>query len=129
MSGIEVVGACDTTSPVCRAEMGHYAKRCAEVRPDLRFIDSMRRPGELAQCHLRLEHLERRVYLRDAGGHVISGMPALLALWSQVPGYRPLAKILGWPVLRSVSVLLYDHLIAPTLAYWASRRSAAERTG
>jgi uncharacterized protein len=115
--------------PVCRTEMGHYARRCAEVRPDLRFIDSMRRPNDLAQCHLRLEHLQRRVYLRDAGGHVISGMPALIALWSQVPGYRPLARILSWPVLRPVSVLLYDHLIAPALAYWASRRSAGECPG
>jgi predicted DCC family thiol-disulfide oxidoreductase YuxK len=113
--------------PVCRAEMGHYAKRCARARPDLRFIDSMRRPQELAQCHLRVEHLERRVYLRDASGHVISGMPALIALWSQVPGYRPLARILSWPVLRPIAVLLYDHLIAPALAYWARRLSA--RTG
>ena len=115
--------------PVCRSEMGHYAKRCAEAPPDLRFIDSMRRPNELAQCHLRLEHLERRVYLRDARGRVISGMPALIALWSQVPGYRPLARILSWPVLRPISVLLYDNFIAPTLAYWASRRSSGERAG
>jgi len=108
--------------PVCRTEMGHYAQRCSAVRPDLHFIDSMRRPNELAQCHLRREHLERRVYLRDSSGRVISGMPALIALWTQVPGYRPLARILSWPVMRPLSVLVYDHLIAPALACWARHR-------
>ncbi len=113
--------------PVCRTEMTHYAERCAGAQPGLHFIDSTRQPNDFAQCGLRVEHLARRVYLRDASGRMLSGMPAIVALWDKVPGYRVLSRVFNWPVLRPISVLLYDHLIAPTLAFWASRRAAAAR--
>jgi len=117
--------------PVCRTEMTHYAERCAGAQPGLHFIDSVGRPNDFAQCGLRLEHLARRVYLRDASGRILSGMPAITALWDKVPGYRVLSRVFNWPVLRPLSVLVYDHLVAPTLAFWASRRSAtaARRSG
>jgi uncharacterized protein len=109
--------------PVCRTEMTHYARLCANSQPTLRFVDSTRQPGEFAECGLRREHLERRVYLRDADGRIVSGMPALIHLWSSMPRYRWLAKTFALPVLRSASALVYDHLISPSLASWASRRT------
>jgi len=111
--------------PVCRREMTHYAERCAGAQPGLNFVDSTGRPDDFSRCGLRPEHLARRVYLRDASGRTLSGMPAIVALWDKVPGYRVLSRAFSWPVLRPISELLYDHLIAPTLAFWASRRSAA----
>jgi hypothetical protein len=82
----------------------------------------MQRPDDLASCGLRREHLERRVYLRDGRGQLVSGMPALVALWSRIPRYRRLAQVLNMPVLRQASILMYDHVIAPSLAFWANRR-------
>jgi uncharacterized protein (TIGR01777 family) len=114
--------------PVCRAEMSHYAKRCSADQPGLHFIDSIQQPDGLADCRLRGEHLERRVYVRDAQGQLLSGMPAILALWTRVPGYQALARVLSWPLLRPTSVVLYDHLVAPTLAFWA-RRQPRQRSG
>jgi uncharacterized protein (TIGR01777 family) len=108
--------------PVCRAEMTHYASLCANSQPEFRFIDSMQRPNELVSCGLRREHLERRVYLRDAGGRILSGMPALVHLWSTMPEYRWLSKVFALPLLRPVSTLVYDHVVAPSLAFWATRR-------
>src|SRR6202043_102271 len=69
--------------PVCRTEMTHYKNLCANSQSNFLFIDSMQRPNEFSQCGLRREHLERRVYLRDANGRILSGMPALLHLWSK----------------------------------------------
>jgi predicted DCC family thiol-disulfide oxidoreductase YuxK len=108
--------------PVCRTEMTHYAKLCANSQRNFRFIDSMQQPNEFVACGLRREHLERRVYLRDADGRILSGMPALIRLWSTMPEYRRLSRVLALPVLRPVSALVYDHLIAPSLAFWATRR-------
>jgi hypothetical protein len=82
----------------------------------------MQRPNELLQCGLRREHLERGVYLRDAGGRILSGMPALLCLWSRMPEYRWLSRLLGLPVLEPLSTVLYDPIVAPGLAFWATRR-------
>jgi uncharacterized protein len=109
--------------PVCRAEMDHYAALCARTRPHVEFIDASQHPDDFADCGLRREHLQRRVYIRDGAGRVISGMPALIALWSTLPGYRLLSRLFTLPVLRQASVLLYDHLVSPNLARWAERRA------
>jgi uncharacterized protein len=112
--------------PVCRTEMTHYASVCAQGRIKFRFIDSMQRPDDFIECGLRREHLERRVYLRGTDGHILSGMPALVHLWSTMPQYRWLSRVLALPGLRSLSTLAYDHVIAPTLASWATRRVVSQ---
>jgi predicted DCC family thiol-disulfide oxidoreductase YuxK len=122
-SGAELVemyynGEC----PVCSAEMNHYAEICADSQKSLRFIDAMRSPDALARCGLRIDHLERRVYLKDSKGRIVSGLPALIELWSRMPRYRWLARMTSMPVLKPVYVGIYDHLVAPGLAAWARRR-------
>ena len=111
--------------PICSTEMSHYAQLCAGVQPQVRFVDALRAPDGFASCGLRREHLERRVYLRIGRGETLSGLPALMALWSVMPGYRVLARILSLPALKQIAVALYDHVVAPTLARWASRHSAS----
>ena len=112
-------GAC----PLCRAEMRHYAAICASTAPEVQFIDSSRHARALENCGLRQEHLERRVYTRDADGRLLSGMSALIALWSRMPQYSPLAKLMQLPLIRPIAELVYDHLVAPGLALWAARRT------
>lgn len=113
--------------PVCNAEMSHYARLCADSLKTLRFIDSMQRPDALAECGLRTDHLERRVYLKDSKGRIVSGLPALIELWLRMPRYRWLAKLTSVPVLKPMSIGLYDHVIAPGLAMWARVRSARQQ--
>jgi predicted DCC family thiol-disulfide oxidoreductase YuxK len=113
--------------PVCNAEMTHYARLCADSQKSLRFIDSMQRPDALAACGLRTDHLERRVYLKDAKGRIVSGLPALIELWSRMPRYQWLAKLTSTPGLNRISVGLYDHVIAPSLAAWGRVRHARQQ--
>jgi uncharacterized protein (TIGR01777 family) len=110
--------------PVCSAEMNHYARLCAESQKSLRFIDAMQSPDALARCGLRTDHLERRVYLKDSKGRIVSGLPALIELWKRMPQYRWLARFTSLPILNSISRGLYDHVIAPSLAAWARARHA-----
>jgi predicted DCC family thiol-disulfide oxidoreductase YuxK len=114
--------------PVCRVEMGHYAKICDNASMGLKFIDSTKHEDALVECGLAREHLERRVYLRDAQGRLLSGLPALIELWSRMPGYRWLAVLLSGPLLHRPAVAIYDQLVAPGLAFWARLR-AGEATG
>lgn len=113
--------------PICRTEMEHYASVCATPLPELRFIDSTRAPNDLATCGLRREHLERRVYIRDGKGQILSGMPAIVALWSRMPGYLWLSRLFSLPLIRQAAVVLYDHLIAPGLALWARSKMRQRR--
>lgn len=111
--------------PVCSAEMNHYANLCKQGRKTWSFIDSMQYPDALAECGLRSDHLERRVYIKDSKGRIVSGLPALTELWAAMPQYRWLAKLASLPLLSHVAAGLYDHVIAPSLAWWARRRGGA----
>jgi uncharacterized protein (TIGR01777 family) len=108
---------------VCRFEMKRYAALSRRAKPEMRFVDSTRHARGLTACLLRSEHLERRLYLRSADGRILSGMPAVLAIWASLPQYRLLSKIWSLPLLRPLAVLLYDHAISRLLAFWARRRA------
>ena len=94
----------------------------------MRFHDSMRVAQPLAAYGLRREHLERRLYLRDEHGRIQSGFRAVLALWARLPGYRRLARVFSWPPLLALCETIYDHIVAPGLAYWARVRQTGART-
>lgn len=112
--------------PVCNAEMTHYAGIARDESLPICFIDSMREQQAFTHYGLRTEHLERRVYVRDAHGSVSSGFDALLRLWLLLPRYRWLAHALALPMLRQISTAGYDLVVAPFLAWTARhRRSSA----
>jgi uncharacterized protein (TIGR01777 family) len=108
---------------VCQSAMSRYRLECATARLDLDFVDSLRQSAALQSCGLRTEHLQGRIYLRELDGRIISGFPALLALWTTMPRHRFLARVLSLPVLRPVCVALYDQAIAPGLAWLARQRA------
>ena len=95
--------------PVCSYEIGAYEKLAERRDLPLRFHDSMRVTQPLAAYGLRREHLERRLYLRDEQGRILSGFRAVLAFWARLPEYRRLASVFSWPPLRAVCETLYDH--------------------
>ena len=110
--------------PVCSYEIGTYAKLAERASLPLRFHDSMRVAQPLRTYGLRREHLERRLYLRDEHGRIVSGFRAVLALWARMPEYRRLARVFSWPPLRAVCETIYDHLVAPGLSAWARVRQS-----
>ena len=108
--------------PVCSREIGAYVRVAERRKLPLRFHDSMRVSRPLDAYGLRREHLERRLYLRDEHGRILSGFSAALAIWSRIPEYRWLARLFSWPPLRALCESLYDHVVAPGLAHWARVR-------
>jgi uncharacterized protein (TIGR01777 family) len=114
--------------PVCSLEIGSYEKLARRRDLPVRFHDSMRVAQPLSAYGLRREHLERRLYLRDETGRIQSGFRAVLALWARLPGYRRLVGVFSWPPLLALCESLYDHIVAPGLAYWARVRQSGVRT-
>ncbi len=108
--------------PVCAHEIGGYEKLARRRDLPLEFHDSNRTTRTLAAYGLRREHLERRLYLLDEQGRMLSGFGAVLALWARMPGYRWLGRACSLPPLRALCDTLYDHVVAPGLAYWARVR-------
>jgi len=113
--------------PVCSREIGSYQKEAQRRDLPMRFHDSMRVTQPLSAYGLRREHLERRLYLRDELGRIHSGFSAVLGIWTRL-GYRRLVAVFAWPPVFAVCEALYDHVVAPSLAYWARVRQPGAST-
>jgi predicted DCC family thiol-disulfide oxidoreductase YuxK len=107
--------------PVCSAEIAQYRKQAEHANAPVRFIDL--HEATLAHWGLSAEQATRRFHARK-DGQIISGFPAFLALWRELPRMRWLARVLGLPVLRQMADLGYNYLAAPLL-YWMHKRREA----
>ena len=110
--------------PVCQVEVDHYARYVGEAGLPIRFddlnTDALQRWGIDADTAARSLYVQR-------GGVIVSGVPAFLLLWSQMPRYRLLARIVGLPGIRQIAGAAYDHVFAPAL-YRRHRRRQGKRS-
>ncbi|MEO0390529.1 MAG: DUF393 domain-containing protein [Pseudomonadota bacterium] len=110
--------------PVCRFEIDHYADYTARTALPIRFDDL--NSEDMAQWDIDPDDAARRLHVRK-DGQVYAGIPAFLVLWSDMPRYRWLARLIGLPVIRQVASAVYDYVLAPALYAWHRRRVAAKR--
>ncbi len=106
--------------PICSFEIGHYAAYADKNALPIRFDDL----SCAAQAWgIDADQAARRLYVIHDGA-LMSGMPAFRVLWAQMPRFHWLARITGWPIVRPVTVFLYDRVLAPTIYRWHIRRQA-----
>ena len=105
--------------PVCSAEIGHYARYVGDAGLPIRFDDL--NTEALDRWGLDRDTAARSLYVqRD--GVLVSGVPAFVLLWSQMPRYRLLARMVGLPGIRHLASAAYDHVFAPALYRWHRHR-------
>jgi len=113
--------------PVCRFEIDHYADYARKTALAIRFEDLNR--TELEHWGLTPDQAARRLYVRR-GDELLSGIPAFIALWKEMPRYRWLARIVSLPGIKQGASVLYDRVIAPILYHRQRDRFAgAEKSG
>ncbi len=104
------------TCPVCAAEIAHYRAHAEARALPLAFLPL----SEAARFGLSEEAAARRLHVLKEG-RLLSGVPAFIALWEEMPRFRPLARLVGLPGVRHLAALVYDFILAPAL-YAAHRR-------
>ena len=110
--------------PVCSFEIGHYARYCGDRALPLRFDDL--NTADLAPWGLDADTAARRLYVMKDGA-LLSGIPAFLVLWADMPRYRWLARVVGLPGIRQVAEISYDRVLAPLIYRWHLSRIARRR--
>ena len=98
--------------PVCRAEITHYADYAGREGLAIGFDDLNR--VDLGMWGVTADQAARRLHVVH-DGQVMSGIPAFIALWRQMPRYGWLARIVALPGIRQAATLIYDHILAPLL--------------
>ena len=107
------------TCPLCRFEVDHYRNRAQATGAPLAFD-----PLDRAEAWgLSEDQAARALHVRQ-GARVLSGLDAFRAIWADLPGWRWLARVTGWPVLRPVLGFIYDRIAAPLLYRAHLRRQA-----
>jgi predicted DCC family thiol-disulfide oxidoreductase YuxK len=107
--------------PVCSFEIDHYRAYADKRALPLRFDDL--NGCDLARWGLSADQAARRLYVRQ-GDQLLSGIPAFIVLWREMPRYRVLAKMASLPGIHRVSCIIYDHALAPLIYRWHLRRQA-----
>jgi len=105
--------------PVCNVEIKHYAHYVGEHSLPIRFDDLNTDVRD--KWGLDADTAARRLYvLHD--GTLTSGIPAFLVLWSQMPRYQRLARVVSVPGIKQTACVVYDFILAPVIYRWHLRR-------
>jgi predicted DCC family thiol-disulfide oxidoreductase YuxK len=111
----------NASCPICSREVAGY-RRYAEARAlPLRFQDMA--ATDLAALGLTPELAARRLHVVQ-DGELLAGLPAFVALWSEMPRFRWLARLVSLPVLRPIASIAYERVLAPLLYAMHRRRVA-----
>ena len=106
--------------PVCSYEINHYAAYSNREELSIRF-DDLNDQNALGAWGLDADTAARRLHvLKD--GNLLSGIDAFLVLWTDMPRYRVLARIVSVPGVYHVACAAYDHILAPLIYRWHIRR-------
>jgi len=121
MSKIRVIY--NDTCPICAREVGHYMRSAEAAGAPIRFdgLDG----ADLAAHGLDRDRAARRFHLVREG-QLLSGVDAFVALWTELPRWRWLARIVALPGIRQIAGVAYDRAAAPAL-YALHRRREARR--
>lgn len=98
--------------PICNVEITHYARYANEAGLPIRFDDLNTSARD--RWGIDADLAARSLYVQH-DGVLVSGVPAFLVLWSQLPRYRLLGRIVGLPGIRQIACAAYDHVFAPVL--------------
>jgi len=116
-------GAC----PLCQREISWYRQQ--EGAHEIEWIDvANHSPGSEARLNelgLSRDLALQRFHIQRADGKLISGGKAFIALWSKLPRFQLVAKVLSLPPLAWLTDRLYDVSlrIRPAMQRIARKRS------
>jgi predicted DCC family thiol-disulfide oxidoreductase YuxK len=117
----------DGSCPLCRAEIGYYARADEEGR--LRFIDVAHSTADPA-CGLSRQQAMSRFHVLRADGTLVSGADAFVTVWRRLPRWRWVAWLAGAPGVKIVLEGAYRLLLRlrPTLSRMLKRFASRNET-
>ncbi|MEL6549996.1 MAG: DUF393 domain-containing protein [Pseudomonadota bacterium] len=107
--------------PVCSFEINHYAEYARKAGLPIQF-DDLNGPARAA-WGIDEDTAARRLYVEHDGA-LLSGIPAFIVLWNEMPRYRWLARLVALPGIKQVASFAYDYVLAPVIYRWHLRRKA-----
>lgn len=111
----------DGSCPVCTREIAMYRK--LPTADEVQWVDISVADAPLPEGTSQ-KQLMQRFHVMTAEGTLLSGAEAFVHLWSQLPGWRYLAKVCRLPGALTLMDAAYDLFLRwrPQLQRWAQRK-------
>ncbi|MFK7764785.1 MAG: thiol-disulfide oxidoreductase DCC family protein [Roseobacter sp.] len=106
--------------PVCSFEIDHYAAYSSEKTLGIAF-DDLNDATKLAPWGVDSDTAARRLHVLKNGA-LLTGIPAFIALWEDMPKYHWLARLVSRPGIYQTACFGYDVILAPLIYRWHLRR-------
>ena len=100
---------------ICGPEVALYQSMAEAARIDNLLFENI--AGESCPTGYRRDTLLRRIHAEE-DGKMLVGVEAFIAMWLRLPKFKYLAYAINWPIMRGMTGLIYNHIIAP----WLYRR-------
>jgi predicted DCC family thiol-disulfide oxidoreductase YuxK len=105
-------GAC----PRCRRDRARYEKLAGTAANGIRWFDITGRDADLVAMGIDPWRALTELHLQDSQGHIHSELDAYILLMQRVPLLRPLAWLIGLPLIRPRLSRLYHRQVMRRLA-------------
>ncbi|MDX1457744.1 MAG: DUF393 domain-containing protein [Marinobacter sp.] len=106
-------GAC----PRCVEDRRWYERKAGRTGRDVVWFDITGHEAELRAEGIDPELALRQLHVRDAAGRVHRELDAYILLLDRIPRYRPLAWLMGLPVIRPLLSWLYRRWVLRRLEH------------
>lgn len=96
-------GAC----PSCRTDRRRYERWAGRTSDRVIWYDITGREAELRSLGIDPDTALRELHVRDSSGHIHRELDAYRLLMARVPRFKPLAWLMGLPLVRPLLSWLY----------------------
>ena len=111
----------DGSCSLCRTRIAIYKMEARRGELAIEWRDVSEEPEALAEFGIGPEDARRRLHVLDPDGTLLAGADAFALLWSALPGYRRLGRLIASPGFNSLAHAVYDSGLA--YAFHRLRRS------
>ncbi|WP_275289058.1 thiol-disulfide oxidoreductase DCC family protein [Halomonas elongata] len=105
----------DAACPLCRRERRRY-ERLAREAHSVEWLDVSSHETGLRERGVEPREALLSLHVEDAEGTLHRGMDAYILLMRRIPRLRPLAVLIGLPVIKPVLTWWYGHWVRRRLA-------------
>ena len=88
---------------LCNIEINHYKKKCDTIKW-IGIHDNLNSNKEINKTQ---KQLIRRLHLM-INNEIFVGVDAFIYIWSKIPSYKFLSKIVKLPIIYHIAIVLYE---------------------
>jgi predicted DCC family thiol-disulfide oxidoreductase YuxK len=101
----------DGVCPSCVRDRRHYEKLAGKSSEQVCWFDITGREDQLRQTGIDPHKALTELHVSDENGRILCELDAYILLMDRVPLLKPLAWLLGMPIIRSLLARLYHWIV------------------